>query len=113
MMSEAFHSTADLGNELLLLSGMKRSGRPPDKLHPFGMVSCLIAMLLSAVAWLLGRETGVLLAGERTNHFRLKRIRETISANPAVEKVGELLTMQLGPAYSWREVPSRSRRRTT
>jgi divalent metal cation (Fe/Co/Zn/Cd) transporter len=36
MFAEAFHSTTNLGNELLLLLGMKRSEWLPDKLHPFG-----------------------------------------------------------------------------
>lgn len=36
MMAEAYHSTADTGNELLLLLGMKRSTKPADRLHPYG-----------------------------------------------------------------------------
>jgi cation diffusion facilitator family transporter len=36
MLAEAFHSTADSCNELLLIFGIKRSQRPPDELHPFG-----------------------------------------------------------------------------
>ena len=36
LMAEAFHSSADTANELLLLIGQKRSKRPPDEQHPFG-----------------------------------------------------------------------------
>lgn len=218
MFAEAFHSTADCGNEILLLIGMQRSSRPADSLHPFGhgkllyfysllvavyifgiggglscyqgvarlfhpessthlgwnyvvlavsavfdlyswfisyrelrarkdrnetiwdeiigskdptvftvfledsagligvvlaflgiflghllhnpyldpIASILIGLLLAALAFLLGRETGALLAGERTNRSLLRRIRKTLSDDPSVEHVGELLTMQLG-----------------
>ncbi|MBI5641506.1 MAG: cation transporter [Nitrospirae bacterium] len=36
MMAEAFHSMADMGNQALLIVGIKRSSRPPDERHPFG-----------------------------------------------------------------------------
>ncbi len=36
MYSEAIHSSVDTGNELLLLVGMRRAGKPADAEHPFG-----------------------------------------------------------------------------
>ena len=59
--------------------------------------SILIGILLSGMAFFLGRESGALLVGERTNRVRIKRVKEIIEADPAVERVGDLLTMQLGP----------------
>jgi cation diffusion facilitator family transporter len=218
MLAEAFHSTADTGNELLLLLGIKRSERPPDADHPFGhgkelyfwsllvaififglgggvsfyegfsralrprlisnpgwnyavlgaaaifegyswyvarralnlqrkpgdtlwrvirrskdptvftvfledsaaligiaiaflgiflgqlfnnpyldpAASMLIGVLLAAVAILLAFESGALLVGESANSDQIRRVREIIRSEPAVEAVGDLLTMQLG-----------------
>jgi cation diffusion facilitator family transporter len=36
MLAEASHSTADTANQILLLVGMRKSARPPDREHPFG-----------------------------------------------------------------------------
>ncbi len=36
MLAEAIHSTADTGNELLLLLGLRRSKKPVDRTHPLG-----------------------------------------------------------------------------
>jgi len=232
MLAEAFHSTADTGNELLLLLGIKRSTRPPDPLHPFGhgkvlyfysllvavyifgiggvlamhqgishirhpqefthvgwnyavlaiafasefyswhisyrellsrkdpaestwdeilgskdptvftvfledsaglagtvlaflgifighichrsyfdpLASILIGLLLTAVALLLGRESGALLVGERTNRAIIQRVRQIISDDYSVETVGDLLTMQLGPEQVLVNVDIRFRR---
>lgn len=52
MFAEAIHSTADCGNQLLLLLGLRQSRRPPSPLHPMGsgrainFYSLLVALLL-------------------------------------------------------------------
>jgi cation diffusion facilitator family transporter len=36
LFAETLHSLADTGNQLLLLTGLRRAGRTPDARHPFG-----------------------------------------------------------------------------
>src|SRR3954471_3011480 len=54
MLAEAFHSTADSGNELLLLVGIKRSTRPPDSLHPYGHGKALYFYSLLVAVYIFG-----------------------------------------------------------
>ncbi|MDR6471416.1 cation diffusion facilitator family transporter [Paraburkholderia graminis] len=52
MFAEAIHSTADCGNQLLLLFGLRQARRPASPLHPMGggreinFYSLLVALLL-------------------------------------------------------------------
>ncbi|QJR14995.1 cation diffusion facilitator family transporter [Usitatibacter palustris] len=58
MLAEAVHSTADCGNQLLLLLGMKRAKRPPSPDYPLGFGketyfwSFIVALMLFSVGGL-------------------------------------------------------------
>ncbi len=56
MLSEAIHSVADSGNQVLLLVGGKRAGRQADATHQFGYsrVRYVYAFVVSIVLFLVG-----------------------------------------------------------
>jgi cation diffusion facilitator family transporter len=59
--------------------------------------SVVIGLLLVGAAVTLARETGALLLGESVGVEQTGKLKELFRADPAIETVGQLLTMQLGP----------------
>jgi cation diffusion facilitator family transporter len=59
--------------------------------------SVLIGLLLVGAAFALARETGALLVGEGIGTEATRRVCEILRADPSIEDVGKLLSMQLGP----------------
>jgi cation diffusion facilitator family transporter len=59
--------------------------------------SVLIGLLLVGAAFALARETGALLVGEGIGTEATRRVCEILRADPSIQEVGKLLSMQLGP----------------
>jgi cation diffusion facilitator family transporter len=65
MVAEAVHSTADCGNQLLLLLGLRQAQRPPDSKFPLGhgketyFWSFIVALMLFSVGGLFSIYEGV------------------------------------------------------
>jgi cation diffusion facilitator family transporter len=59
--------------------------------------SVLIGLLLVGAAFTLARETGALLVGESIGPEATRRVREVFEKDPAIDSIGSLQSMQLGP----------------
>jgi cation diffusion facilitator family transporter len=72
LLSEAIHSLADSGNELLLLLGLRRSKKPPDREHPYGYGKELYfwSLIVALVLFALGGGTSIYQGVERLLHPR-------------------------------------------
>lgn len=62
-----------------------------------GVASIIIGLLLMSVAFALAFETKGLLLGEGVDAETHARMRRLVASDPAVEAVGEILTMYMGP----------------
>jgi cation diffusion facilitator family transporter len=72
LFSEAIHSLADSGNELLLLLGIRRSKQPPDRQHPYGYGKVLYfwSLIVALVLFSLGGGTSIYQGVQRLLHPR-------------------------------------------
>lgn len=65
MLAEAVHSSADCGNQLLLLLGLKRAAKPADEDHPLGhgmaiyFWSFIVAIILFSLGGLFSLYEGI------------------------------------------------------
>jgi cation diffusion facilitator family transporter len=96
MMAEAYHSAADTGNEILLLLGMHRSRRSPDRLHPFGhgKVLYFYSLLVAVFIFVVG---GALAAREGIQRWQKPELPQDIGWNYAVLALAVCCEL-----YSWR-----------
>jgi cation diffusion facilitator family transporter len=62
-----------------------------------GAGSILIGLVMISVSGLLANESRALLIGESADRELVDSLKQLVRNDPAVERVGQLLTMQLGP----------------
>jgi cation diffusion facilitator family transporter len=96
MLAEAFHSTVDCGNELLLLLGLKRSRRPPDALHPFGHGKVLYFYSLLVAVYIFG------LGGGLAVYQGISHLRHPLPSGPVGWNYFALAIAAGFDFYSWR-----------
>jgi cation diffusion facilitator family transporter len=91
-----FEDSAAVVGVLVALAGVALHQATGNQLYD-GLASVVIAVLLAVIAVALGRDTKALLIGEAATAEERAAITEIIEANPAVDRLLELLTMALSP----------------
>ena len=76
MISDAIHSASDVFSTMIVMVGIKISGRNSDKEHPYGheRMECVAAILLSVVLFITGLGIGMEALGDivKGNYERLE-----------------------------------------
>ena len=90
MLTEGVHSLVDIGIAIAALGAWLGHALNNPYLDP-------VAAVLIASAALLARKSVSLLVGVSLDRDQLAQLRKIITVDPAVEPVGRLLTMRMGP----------------
>ncbi|NOY06323.1 MAG: cation transporter [Chlorobi bacterium] len=96
LITVLFEDASALLGLLIALSGITLS-HVTGELFFDGLASVLIGILLILVAVFLAWESKSLLIGESASPENIERIRKAVDDTDGIERVGELLTMHLGP----------------
>jgi cation diffusion facilitator family transporter len=91
-----FEDSAALAGLAVAFAGIWLSGRLGSAV-PDGIASILIGAILMLTALLLVRATRRLVLGESADPQIVEQIRNIAAGNPAVEHVGQVLTVHFGP----------------
>ncbi|MFG1923718.1 cation diffusion facilitator family transporter [Cryptosporangium sp. NPDC048952] len=120
MLSEAAHSLADTITEVLLLTAVKRSGRPADESHQFGYGQAhyfwaFIAALATFTAgsvFSIFQGVHTILEGEEPGDFLVSYIVLAVAFVIESISLGQAVRQIRGGARRWKIRPSRYLRRT-
>lgn len=98
LASEAIHSLADCGNELLLLLGLRQSRKRPDKAHPYGYGKELYfwSLIVALVLFMMGGGASIYNGVSRLVHPRPLEISWVSYAVLACAGVFESASLFLG-----------------
>ena len=87
---------SDVAGQLLALLAIFLSVEFHNPLYD-GLGSIAVGLVILAVSFLLSSECRKLLVGETAPPRQVERMKQLLQQDDAVERVGDLLTMQLGP----------------
>src|SRR4051812_33368056 len=93
-----FEDTAALAGLCVAFAGLLL-GQLTDSPYFDGSASLVIGAILAIAAFFLARETKGLLIGESANREVVAGIQRIAQAHAEVERVGDVLTMHVGPEY--------------
>jgi divalent metal cation (Fe/Co/Zn/Cd) transporter len=93
----ALEDFSDIAGNMIALIAIALSIRLHNSYFD-GAGSILIGLLILGVSGVLANESRDLLVGETAPSRHVERMKQLLQDDAAVERVGELLTMQLGPS---------------